>query len=110
MKSPKEKIVERIANATDKLAKMKARQLLKEMRDEHVERTRARHEYFQQRIALGDVIVQCGLGNWTPQELRGMVLHVLDESGSSPTVRLGFRKRAEQADANARGPPKTTKD
>ena len=103
--STQAELAQRIVLATDRLAQKKARQLLKQMRDEHAERTRERHEYFRQRIVLGDVIMQCGLGDWAPQELRGMVLSVLDDSGSSPTVRLGFRKRAEQAEANARGPP-----
>lgn len=104
--STQQKLVERMTAAANRLASMRARQLLAEMRAEHHERDRARRELVKRRASFGDVIMQCGLGDWSPQEIRGLVLHTLDQTGTSPTVRLGFRKRAEDGTGNARGPPK----
>jgi len=105
MSTEEEELMGKLFKIANRLARKRASQLTQRMRNTHDERLRARRDRFRKRTLFGRVLIQEGLVDWTPDEVRGMVLHVLDEMGASPTVRLGFRKRAAQSATPVRGPP-----
>lgn len=81
--------------ATKRLARLKARSMLREMREEHRARELARRKHHQRRLALGDAVLEAGLDDWQPNEILGLLLHGIDDVGQSPTARMSLRKRGE---------------
>ena len=90
-----EEMMARIARGADRLARLKARQLLRESQALHRARQVARQAQRRRETDLGLVVNLAGLRDWQPQEILGLLLHALDDTGASPTMRLGLRKRGE---------------
>lgn len=91
------KLEEQVMNTAKRLAQLKARAMLREMREEHRTRERERRQLFQRRLAMGDAVLQAGVGDWQPTEVVGLLLHALEDVGQSPIARIGLRKRGEAA-------------
>jgi len=87
---------ERVARATQRLAMLKARQLLREMRAERRTREAARRQTHQRRMALGYAAFMAGVEDYTTEEVVGMLLDAKERLGHSPTQRLAMRKRGEE--------------
>jgi len=87
---------ERVARATERLAVMKARQLLREMREQKKARDSARRIGTQRRMELGHATFMAGVENYSSEEVVGMLLDAKERLGHSPTQRLAIRKRGEE--------------
>ena len=96
MSSPSDKLNERVASATQQLAALKARQLMREMRAAHLAKQRARRQETRRRMELGGAVLTAGCGDFTVVEVIGMLLDSKERVGASPTVRLAIRKRGQE--------------
>ncbi|MDR3385436.1 MAG: conjugal transfer protein TraD [Rudaea sp.] len=92
-----DRIASQVARATERIGQLKARQLLREMRADARARARARRADARRRLMFGGVVLHAGFGDWDAAEVLGVLLDAREKIGGSPTLRLGMRKRGEQA-------------
>jgi len=85
----------KIERSTKRTAQLQAQRALREMRLAAIERARARKHAARRRYELGETVLLAGLVDWQAAELVGLLLDGKDRYGSSPTMRLGLRKRGE---------------
>jgi len=97
MTSSEEHIAKQVAKATDRLGQLKARQLLKDMREATRARAQLRRTEMRRRMEFGGAVISAGFERWEPTEVLGVLLDAHDRVASSPTMRLGLRKRGETA-------------
>jgi Conjugal transfer protein TraD len=90
------KQAERVARATQRLAALKAQQLMREMREQHRARQRARRLQERRRLELGAAVAVSGVDHLSFEELVGMLLDAKERLGSSPTMMLGMRKKGAE--------------
>jgi len=95
MSAHTDKLTERVASATERLAKLKARQLLREMRTEHQAKRLARRTDLRRRLDLGGAVLTAGCGDFVMVEVIGLLLDAKERIGNSPTMRLAARKRGQ---------------
>jgi hypothetical protein len=86
---------EAIYRATQRVAQRRAKLMLRELRVAVREKAKARRVSRQRLLSLGNAVVAGGCGEWQQDEVTGALLDVLDRIGNSPTMRLGFRKKAQ---------------
>jgi len=87
---------DQVARAAQRLAQLRARQLLQEMRAAIRERERARRLDFSQRLALGAAVIQAGCKNWEPEQIVGLLAEHRARYETSPTVQAWLRQRGRQ--------------
>lgn len=95
MSARSDKLTERVANATQRLAALKARQLLRELRAEHQAKQRARRNELRRRFDFGAAVLTAGCGEFAAVEVIGLLLDAKQRIGTSPTMRLAARKRGQ---------------
>jgi hypothetical protein len=96
MNAMSDKLAERLANTADRLARLKARQLLRDMQTKNRIEDAERRADVRRRIELGSAVLTAGCGDWTPTEIVGLLLDGRERAGSSPTMRIGARRRGEE--------------
>lgn len=87
---------ERVARATERLAVLKARQLLREMREHKKAREAAQRAAVQRRMELGHATFLAGMEDYSSEEVVGLLLDAKERLGHSPTQRLALKKRGEE--------------
>ncbi|QOD91998.1 conjugal transfer protein TraD [Lysobacter sp. CW239] len=65
---------DQIHAATEKLARLKARELLAEQREAAKARDKARREDAHRKIELGGLLIASGVGDYNPAEIIGVML------------------------------------
>lgn len=85
----------RIADGLLRLAKLNAMVMIKEKKEVDRVRQRERKLRVKRRAVYGDAVLDAGLDHWEQDEIVGLLLHALDDIGTSPTARLALRKRGE---------------
>ena len=88
-----DKLTEQVVRATQRLAQLRARQLLRQLRAASQAKAKARQADFRRRIQFGGAVIAAGLGNWEVSEIVGVLLDGRERCGSSPTLRMSMRKR-----------------
>lgn len=96
MSSASDRFNERVAAATKRLAALKARQLMREIREANSARQRARRQEMRRRLELGGAVLAAGCGEFTVVEVIGLLLDSRDRVEASPTMRLALRKRGQE--------------
>jgi len=96
MSKASERQAERLVLATQRLAELKAEQLVREIRAHHRQRARERQLHERRRQELGDAVERSGSVNLTIPELVGVLLDAKERLGSSPTMLLGMRKKGAE--------------
>lgn len=91
----------RIRRATNRLSQRQARRLLRQMRQEDRELSRARRHEARQQSKLGAAVLAAGLGDWQSAELLGLLLTGRDRAVASPGLRETLRTRGEAELATA---------
>jgi len=100
MSKASERQTEKLVLATQRLAELKAQQLMREMRTQHRQRAQARRQRERRHQELGEAVERSGSGHFTIPELVGVLVDARERLGSSPTMLLGMRKKgAEWLDA-----------
>jgi hypothetical protein len=85
-----------VVRATNRLATLKARQLLREMREQKRTRQAAERRAQRRRLELGHAASMAGVDDYSPEEVVGMLLDAKERLGHSPTQRLAMRKKGEE--------------
>jgi hypothetical protein len=85
-----------VVRATNRLATLKARQLLREMREQKRAREAAQRREMKRRAELGHAAAMAGVEDYSAEEVVGMLLDAKERLGHSPTQRLATRKRGEE--------------
>lgn len=96
MSSSSDKLSERVASATQRLAALKARQLMREMRNAHLAKLRARRDERRQRLQFGGAVFIAQCTDFSPVEIVGLLLDGKERVGVSPTMRLAIRKKGQE--------------
>lgn len=91
-----DRLAEQIARSTQRLAQMKARQLLKLLRAEAQARSIVRRKEMQQRMISGAAVVSAGCSDLDAAEIVGSLLYVRERMDASATMRSTLRKRGQQ--------------
>lgn len=94
--SGQETHADRVARATERLAVLKARQLLREMREQKKKREATQRLNVQRRMELGHASFLAGVEDYTSAEVVGMLLDAKERLGHSPTQRMAMKKRGEE--------------
>lgn len=94
--SDNSRMAERIQRASLRLARLQAHNALKEMRDAKMARAKERRQHAQRGRAFAQALADAGLGDWSAEEVAGLLLTGRDRFGDSETARKLFRQRAEQ--------------
>jgi hypothetical protein len=87
MSSAQELLNSKVQRASVRLAQLQARQAMQELRQQAKQRERARRQDIARRLALGDAVIQAGLGEWTPDEIAGLLTRAKDKFGCSDVTR-----------------------
>lgn len=95
MNAPTDRLAQQVAAATQRLGQLKARQLLREMRDAARVKARTRREDVRRRLELAGAVLTAGCGDCEMPELVGLMLDGRERIEASPTIRMGLRKRGE---------------
>lgn len=80
--------------ATQRVAQLRARQLLGEMRTAARAKAELRRLEARRRFELGGAVLAAG-GDWTAAEVVGIMLEARERVGHSPTMRMGLGRRGE---------------
>jgi hypothetical protein len=96
MSQASERQSRRLVLATERLATLKAQQLMRELLAHQRRRAEARRLRHRRRFDLGDAIERCGFGELTALELVGMLADAEERAASSPTLRLGMHKKGAE--------------
>lgn len=96
MSSSSDKLSERVASATQRLAALKARQLMREMRNAHLAKLRARREERRKRLEFGGAVLTAKCTDFSSVEIVGLLLDGKERVGASPTMRLAIRKKGQE--------------
>jgi hypothetical protein len=89
--APTDRIDAQVARATQRLAQLRARQLLREMRAASRAKANARRLDVRRRLVLGGIVITAGLGDWEADEIAGILVEGRKRCLGSPTMRLGMR-------------------
>lgn len=89
-------ITREIQRAVANIGQLKARQLLREMREREDALQKARKAEKRRQFEMGVLVVRCGLKDWDTAELAGLLVDGKTRAEQSPTMRLSFRKHGEQ--------------
>lgn len=88
MSAQETRVEAQLARATQRVAQLKARKLLREMRSLARQKAKDRQAAFRKRLALDDVVDELGLGELQPHQLNQVLLDArkrfLDSSIRSP--------------------------
>lgn len=87
---------QRVTRATQRLMALKTQQLRREMAEQNRARQVARRRDQRRRVELGSAVLLAGCGQLETDELVGLLLDARDRIGSSPTMRMAFRKRGRE--------------
>lgn len=90
-------MAERIGRATQRLAQLQARRMLKDMRLASAARTRARKLVARRRFELGEAIDRAGFEDWAAADVVGLLLVAKDHFGDAESARKLMRERARQS-------------
>jgi hypothetical protein len=101
MSAHTDKLTERVASATERLAALKARQLLRELRAEHQAKRRARRNDVRRRLDLGGAVLTAECGDFTLVEVIGLLIDAKERLGPSPTMMLAMKKKGQERLASA---------
>lgn len=98
MASKKTKIQEQIERATDRLARLKARQMVKDERERARERARARREDAHRKIKLGGLVIAAECAHFGESDEATLVGMLLDarQRANSAEYRAQARERGIQ--------------
>lgn len=91
-----DRLTDPIVRATQRLAQIHARRLLRDMRAASTSKIRARRLDRKRQVELGGAVIAAGCGDWPASEIVGLVLDGRDRFGGSVTMRLGLRKRGDE--------------
>jgi hypothetical protein len=94
--SPTDKDAALVVRATNRLATLKARQLLREMRERKRALEAAERRAQRRRLELGHAAAMADIDDYSPEEVVGMLLDAKERLGHSPTQRLAMRKKGEE--------------
>jgi hypothetical protein len=85
-----------VVRATNRLATLKARQLLREMREQKRAREAEERRAQRRKMELGHAASLAGIDDYSAEEVVGMLLDAKDRVGHSPTQRLAMKKRGDE--------------
>lgn len=91
-----DKHTDAVAKATQRLAMLKARQLLRELRAQKRNRAAEQRRSLQRRMELGHAVLLADVDGYSSEEIVGMLLDAKERLGHSPTQRLAMKKRGEE--------------
>lgn len=94
-------IEDQVLRATQRLARLRARELLKEKRHSMRNQNAMRKAALRRRIELGAMVESANLSDWDPAAVLGLLLDGRERHAHSPTLRLAMKHRGE---AHRRGP------
>lgn len=89
-------IENQVLRATQRLAQMRARELLRENRRALRAKSVQRRASIRRRIELGDAVCSAGLEEWETPTVLGLLLDGRDRATQSPTMKLALTKRGEE--------------
>lgn len=88
MSAGETRVEAQLARAAQRVAQLKAKKLLREMRSLARQKAKERQAAFRKRLALGDIVDELGLGELQPHQLNQVLLDArkrfLDDSIRSP--------------------------
>lgn len=93
MSTSDQRMTEQILRATQRVAQLRARQLLKELRAQNRRAVNDRQTALRQKLAMGASVLSAGCGDLTAAELVGMLRHGRERMDASPTARAVLEKR-----------------
>lgn len=96
MSQASERQSRRLVLATERLATLKAQQLMRELLAHQRERAEARRMRHRRRFETGEAIERCGFGELTVLDLIGRLVDAEERAASSPTLRLGMQKKGAE--------------
>lgn len=97
MSTATDRIAAQLERTTKRLAQIKARRLLQDMRRASATREKARRADFRRRLHLGQVVIDAGAGNWSDADIRtslGQAALVSETMGGA--LRVGGLTLSEQ--------------
>jgi hypothetical protein len=89
-----EQLTERIQNATERLAALKAKELLRQLRAQQRAALLARRDDGKQKLAFGQAVVDAGLSQLHQLEVLGLLLDAKDRLPKTPETLAALRQRA----------------
>lgn len=89
-----EQLTERIQNATERLAALKAKELLRQLRAQQRAASLARKDGSKQRQAFGAAVMDAGFGQWHELEVLGLLLDAKERLPGTPETLATLRQRA----------------
>jgi len=95
MSARSDKLSQRLALTTERLASLKAQQLERELRTAYVAKQRARRIELRRRLDLGKAVLTAGCGELAMVEVIGLLLDAKERVGPSPTMKLAMRKKGQ---------------
>lgn len=90
-----QRMMDKVARATKRIAQWQARKLLREMVAEDRERAATRRNTARRRVHVGRVVLDL-VPDWRLTEIVGAILHGRERAARSPTVRVAFRRHGER--------------
>lgn len=105
MSARSDKLAQRLALTTERLASLRAEQLQRELRAAYLAKQRARRIALRRRLDLGGAVLTAGCGEFAMVEVIGLLLDAKERVGPSPTMKLAMRKKGQDWLAGA--PPTT---
>lgn len=84
----------KIERAQARLVQLQAREALMEMRRKTQAQGKARREQARRRMALGQVIDEAGMADWSKAELSGLLIRAREHFGDSEATRRMLAHRA----------------
>jgi hypothetical protein len=89
--------------ATQRVAQLRARKLLHQMRCTVREKNRNRRNLLRRRLMLGDTVISTGLGDIEKSDLIGLLIDARVRYIESPTLRMTVRKRGQEHERGEAG-------
>ena len=91
-----ERVQAQLARATQRMAQLRARKLLREMRTVSRQKAKDRRDALRKRLAFGDIVVDMGLGELEAHQLTGLLLDARERFVESPATRIATGKRGRE--------------
>jgi hypothetical protein len=98
-----ERVQAQLVRATQRVAQLRARKLLHEMRCSARERNRNRRNLLRRRLMLGDTVISTGLGDIEKSDLIGLLMDARVRYIESPTLRMAVRKHGQEHEMSQAG-------
>ncbi|WP_207215847.1 conjugal transfer protein TraD [Pseudolysobacter antarcticus] len=108
MNTHADRLAQQVAIAAQRLGQLKARQMLREMRDAAQVKARTRRADVRRRLELGGAVIIADCADLTMSELIGILVDGKDRIQGSATMRLALGKRGDAWMARGKTPRQQT--